>query len=426
MKKYSKKSVLKFLNIIIILSFMLILEITKAKAADDIVISKENWENWQQEDYWEWFTRETIDDKAYNGNHIVIEDDVINFYGYCQNSYKDFLYKKYENSGKKIFKFIIDESKVNYHTLDGAGFIFNSTIIDNKLSGYILLFGRKDISIYRIDNVDINEFQTAPSTEIQTYCSMIKSVNKANSNIHNLTIEVDSTSIKVLEEEKIILNVKLDYSKHVGNSFGLIASYKQHDCDILTHIEFYQFKILLQDYKISVLNTDTKGKHLTGGNFVIKDENKNIVARGKTNENGELIVNGLKEGIYKVQQTMAPTSYILNNNIYSFKVTNDNKVVDVDTEQEIELIVENEKKQSNITPTDNTIENDIVQNNIVENKKQNTSEKINTIKSNTTKDTTRANKIIPYTGEKMGKTIIISILIISSIFFIFKMKEYYR
>lgn len=59
------------------------------------------WKEWQKEDYWEWYTRTTTDDKAYNGNHIVMQKDVIDFYGYWQNSYKDFLFKQYNNEGKK-------------------------------------------------------------------------------------------------------------------------------------------------------------------------------------------------------------------------------------------------------------------------------------------------------------------------------------
>ena len=67
-------------------------------ATETTVVDSNNWEDWQQYNYWEWHTRTTTDDKAYNGKHIVIQNDVIDFYGYWQNSYKDFLYKEYENT----------------------------------------------------------------------------------------------------------------------------------------------------------------------------------------------------------------------------------------------------------------------------------------------------------------------------------------
>ena len=113
----------KILKIIILVIMIIFLNTTKVNAEEDTVILEENWEEWQKEEYWEWHTRTTTEDKAYNGNHIVIKNDMINFYGYWKNSYKDFLYKEYDNPGKKIFKFKIDETKADYHTLDGAGFI---------------------------------------------------------------------------------------------------------------------------------------------------------------------------------------------------------------------------------------------------------------------------------------------------------------
>lgn len=349
MKNYKKqKNISNYIIITIILIMTICLNSTIVKANDNTVISGENWDKWQNEDYWEWHTRTTTNDMAYNGRHIVIENDVIDFYGYWKNSYKDFLYKEYENPGKKIFKFRIDESKANYHTLDGAGFIFNASKENNKLSGYILLFREKDVCIYRIDNVDINTFETASSSTIATYGTLIQSKSKTNSTIHDLVVEATPTNIKVTEGENEILNVNLDYSKHIGESFGLISSYLQHACSILSKIEFSQIRIILEDYNISVLNTDMDNNPIQGGYFELKDENGNMIKEGKTNGNGEFILEGLKEGTYTIQQKIPPSTYLLNDNIYTFKVTNEGKVVDKNTGEEIELIIKNEKMKIEI------------------------------------------------------------------------------
>lgn len=216
---------------------------------DETVISSDNWEEWQDKDYWEWHTRTTTDDWAYNGEHIQIQNDVIDFYGYWQNSYKDFLYKDYKNSGKKTFEFIIDEKNASYHTLDGAGFIFNSKKEDGKLSGYILLFTQNTVNLYRLDDVDINEFETTSNKIVADYGELITSVTKTNSTIHKLKVITTPTNVNVQEDGKELMNVNLDYSKHVGNSFGLISSYTQHACSILSKIEFSQFKMKIEDYK---------------------------------------------------------------------------------------------------------------------------------------------------------------------------------
>lgn len=338
-----KNKLFKYTKIIILLLFMIMLNVSISKATDDTVISKDNWNDWQKEDYWEWHTRTTVDDQAYNGKHIVIENNTINFYGYWQNSYKDFLYKEYTNPGKKIFKFRIDETKANYHTLDGAGFIFNASKVDNKLSAYILLFREKDICVYRIDNVDIEKFETDSNKTIANYGELITSINKTDAMIHDLIIEATPINIKVTESKEEILNVKLDYSKHSGESFGLISSYLQHSCSQLSKIQFSQIELILEDYKISILNTDLKDSPIGNGTFELKDENGTIIKEGNADENGIFDITGIKSGVYSIQQKHPPETYILNDTIYKFKLTNDGMIVDVKTGEEIELIIKNEQ-----------------------------------------------------------------------------------
>lgn len=384
-----KNKLFKYTKIIILLLIMIMLNVSISKATDDTVISKDNWNDWQKEDYWEWHTRTTTDDQAYNGKHIVIENDVIDFYGYWQNSYKDFLYKEYTNPGKKIFKFRIDETKANYHTLDGAGFIFNASKVDNKLSAYILLFREKDICIYRIDNVDITTFETNSYKTIADYGELITSINKTDATIHDLIIEATPTNIKVIESKEEILNVELDYSKHSGESFGLISSYLQHACSQLSKIQFSQIELILEDYKISILNTDLKDSPIGNGTFELKDENGTIIKEGNADENGIFDITGIKSGVYSIQQKHPPTDYILNDAVYKFKLTNDGKIVDIKTGEEIELIIKNEQ-----------------------------------VKIEDEEDNTITSKPIPYAGEKINIFCIILLIAIISIVLGIKLKKY--
>lgn len=393
----------KYLKIIILLIMIILLNSINVNAAEDTVIAPENWEEWQKEDYWEWHTRTTTDDRAYNGNHIVIQNDVIDFYGYWENSYKDFLYKNYDNPGKKIFNFRIDETKANYHTLDGAGFIFNSNIVDDKLSGYILLFREKEICIFRLDDIDIKTFEETSNKTVEAYSSLVTKVEKTNSTIHDLVVEATPTNIKVNEAGIELINVNLDYSKHVGNSFGLISSYVQHACSILSKIEFSQLKMALEDYEVSVLNTDLNNNPITGGEFKLKNEKGDVIKEGKTNEKGIFNIKGLKEGSYTIQQSKAPEGYVLNDTTYEFKVTNEGKVIDVKTGKEISLIIKNEKIATN------------QQENNINNSKNNNIQKDNTISPNT----------IPNAGEKVWKIGITIILVgIISIYLLIKFKKY--
>lgn len=411
MKKKKLKLIYKIICVIMLIIFS---NLNFVMATETTVVDSNNWEDWQQYNYWEWHTRTTTDDKAYNGKHIVIQNDVIDFYGYWQNSYKDFLYKEYENPGKKIFKFIIDESKANYHTLDGAGFIFNATKENNQLSGYVLLFKEKTVNLYMIENVNINKFEITPNTTIDTYGKCIATGNKLNSQKHDIYIEATPTNIKVMENEKNILNEKLDYTKHKGDSFGLISSYEQHSCSILSKIEFSQLKMKVEDYEIKIKNTDLEDNALQGGKFELKNEKGEVVKKGNTDKDGIFSIKGILPGEYTVQQTKEPNGYILNDTVYTFKVTEEGKIIDTKTNEEIEIIVKNKK-----------IEKEDIENKNETNKIENTTKNEN-FNINRTQDTTISNKVIPKTGEKsyITKMIILFIAILGiAIGFILKKYE---
>ena len=367
-----------FLKIIFLISIILFLFSSKTMAETN------NWKEWQEKNYWEWHTRTTTNDKAYNGEHIKIEDDKINFYGYGVVSYKDFLYKKYKNNGKKTFSFRIDESQANYHTLDGAGIIFNSNIVNNKLTGYVLLFKEKEIVIYRLENINIDEFETTPNKTIEMYGTIVSKCSKNNTGIHDLVIEITPTNISIKENDTQIVNEKLEYSLNVGNDFGLISSYSQHDCAILSKIEFSQFDIKIEDYTYEILNTDINNNPVAGGTFILEES---------TNENGVFSVKNLTPGRYIVKQIKAPDGYEINNEEFPFIVSNDGKMLDINTNKETNIIVKNNKKQQ-------TVKN--------ENKA-----------SLTIVDNTLANKIIPKTG-------ITRIVIIFGIIFTFGIIQYIK
>lgn len=419
--KKTKDNILKYITIILIIITIISLNNIVSKATednkDDTIVDSDKWNEWQEEDYWEWHTRTTTDDRAYNGNHIAIQNDVIDFYGYWQNSYKDFLYKEYQNPGKKIFKFVIDETSANYHTLDGAGFIFNANKTEEELSGYILLFREKDVCIYRLENVNIATFETTPNTTLATYGEVIATVAKTNSTIHNLVVEITPTKINVSEEDTELLNVELDYSKHSGESFGLISSYVQHSCSILSKIQFSQIQITLEDYEFSILNTDMENNPIQGGYFELKNEEGEIIKEGKTNENSNFIINGIKPGIYTIKQKEISQDYILNETIYKFEITNDGKMIDVITGEELKLVIKNEKVKKTVDEDNNINDKNHTnnQNNNMQNTTNNYIEKDNTVSSIR----------IPKAGKKI---VMVSIWIISilgiSIYSIVKYRKY--
>lgn len=316
-----------------------------------------------KESYWEWHTRTTDTDAAYNGKHIQINNNKIDFFGYGDISYKDFLYKEYEFEGNKIFKFQLDESRANYHTLDGAGFILNAKKSNGKLTGDILVIQQNDITIFRLENVDIQEFETTNDRLLSDYqkdqftSNILLTQQKptAQDGIHRFVIKTSPTNITVIDNEEEVIDLDLDYKKHAGDDFGLIASYNSHNCSQLTQIEFSEFEIELKDYAIQILNTDKKDNPIQKSKFQISDSEGNILKEVTTDDNGQIYLRGITSGEYKLRQTAVNDEYILNKDEIEFTVTNDGEILDSNTNKEIELHVINEKKV--ITKVENDIKN---------------------------------------------------------------------
>ena len=401
----TKNNILKALVIIAIM--ILTIGISKTQATYNI-------EDVFKREYWTWHTRTTTDDQAYNGEHIKILDNKIIFYGYGVNSYKDFLYKEFNYAGKKIFKIIVDESKASYHTLEGAGFLINARIKDNKISGYVLLYGEKTIDLYRIDDLNLQTFKTAANSKVITYGTLVKSINKQTSGIHNVVVEATPTNITVKDNEQTI-SINLDYSKHVGNSFGLISSYIQHNCSILSTIVFEKLEIAIENYTIPVetVEKDNEEQKLSGAKYEVKNEKGEVVAQGTSNSNGIFNIEGLQEGNYTITQTTAPSGYKINENVVKFKVTNEGKAVDITTNEEIKLKFENEKIQ-------NDSENNTVNNNI----NNNITNTPNNNNSNKKPDNTTLQTKLPKTGESIVTIALIIVGIIAITYFAMKIRKY--
>lgn len=177
-----------------------------------------------------------------NNQHIIVKNGGKNmvFYGYGQPAYKDFMFMSNDSTLKKTFQFDLNESGINYHSMEGGGFLFNSKIENGKLSGYCILFTEQGISVYKINNIDANAFHNYTGyNSMASYpgISLVKSYNKMNTTQHSLKIETDSKYLNLWDNgNKTISQLSLD--TQYGNGFGPIASYLQHSCNILSYFAF--------------------------------------------------------------------------------------------------------------------------------------------------------------------------------------------
>lgn len=188
-------------------------------------------------------------DTAYQGstsngspttNHIVTNGRSITFFGYDAANRKDFLFMPNDIPSKKTFDFDVDENLSSYHSLEGAGYLFNASIEDGKLKGYAVLFAETTIRLYKIKDVDVNAFRSGSLGDVSNF-PMLATFPKTGK-FHRFHIEVTPTQIDAWDNgEKIIDGFPLP--EELGNGFGPMASHSSHGCSELTQVTFSNIKM---------------------------------------------------------------------------------------------------------------------------------------------------------------------------------------
>lgn len=207
------------------------------------------------EDQSKYFTDVSFDDESMQycykrSKHIYPKDDGLVFLGYSVPAYKDFMIYPDQNTSEKTVEFTIDESGVSTHTLEGAGFLFNASIIDNKLNGYLVFYNyvNSSIDLYKLSNVDANAFHNEEDYDISELeipgVQLIESKEWGSSEqIKNIKVQVTSNSLKFYEDGVAIFDTTDDAS-HIeiedtgAGGFGPLVSYRSHYCDQLSYFTF--------------------------------------------------------------------------------------------------------------------------------------------------------------------------------------------
>ncbi|KOR76589.1 S-layer homology domain-containing protein [Paenibacillus solani] len=180
-------------------------------------------------------------------NHVQISNNgkALTFYGYTMPGYKDFMLTGGSPAGKKIITFDMDESKVNYHSMEGGGFLFNSKIdSDGKLSGYTILYVSNAIEVYKLDGVDATAFHNEAGSGLRFIqgVSLVQSFSKGTSAQHSIKIVATDTQLNMWDNgDQIIINLALP--QVYGDEFGPIVSHVGHGCEIISIFAFDNMKL---------------------------------------------------------------------------------------------------------------------------------------------------------------------------------------
>lgn len=158
-------------------------------------------------------------------------------------------------------------------------------------------------------------------------------------------------TVTVVTDENGLALVKLPLGKYTitetkaPKGYAIIEEVKTIDVTgEVTEATVFVFenKRIIGSVVITKVDKDNKNA-LAGAEFIIKNENGEEVARGKTDETGVVKFTELPYGKYTYQEVIAPKGYVLDSKEYSFAITIDN--------EEVNITVENEKIEKEPKPT---------------------------------------------------------------------------
>ncbi len=211
--------------------------------------------------------------------HIVYEGDSIKMLGYSKKAIKDFLYVADDNPGQKIFEFDLQRDNNNWHSMEGGGFLFNTTVDEeaNTIKGFCILVSQSGLKLVRIDCNNLTKFRDGAYSTVSSAGKLLKKFKMSNLyDKHHFKIVVDYKTISIWDGDTLIVEDYVLPENDYGYGFGPIISHSNHDCDQQSYFTFEN--ITMQTMTGSSLSDIVDGYEWRPGasHYVVNLSNKEV------------------------------------------------------------------------------------------------------------------------------------------------------
>lgn len=174
-------------------------------------------------------------------DHIIYDGDNIKMVGYGYSAFKDFLLiNDTENkNSKKTFSFKIKRDGSDWHSMEGGGFLFNSSVKNNVLSGFCVLVTQSGLKLVQITGVDVDKFRNGSYSYVQNAGKLLKTYSLSNLyGEHDFKIEVNNTSVSVWDGANVVIDGYVLPENNYGYGYGPITSHISHGCSQQSYFTF--------------------------------------------------------------------------------------------------------------------------------------------------------------------------------------------
>ena len=188
--------------------------------------------------------------------HIIYEDDSIKMLGYSAAPLRDWLFVDDGIRAKRVLSFDMVRDRTDWHSMEGGGFLFNTSIKEEttgegdekttvkKMSGYCVLLTQSGFQLVQLKDVDAESFRNGSGYSITSVGTVLKSVGVQDVyDNYSVKIVADSRLVSVyIDDEPIIDNFVLP-DDQTGSGFGPIICHASHSCGQQSYFTFSNIRM---------------------------------------------------------------------------------------------------------------------------------------------------------------------------------------
>ena len=178
--------------------------------------------------------------------HIMYEDNSIKMVGYYSSPKKDFLYIANDNPGQKTFEFDLQRDRSDWHSMEGGGFLFNTTVDEenNTIRGFCILVSQSGLKLVQIDCNNLKAFRDGSYNWVQHAGKLLKTFPIKNLyDSHHFKIVVDNKTISVWDGDTLVIDNIILPDNDYGYGFGPITSHASHGCGQRSYFTFQNIRM---------------------------------------------------------------------------------------------------------------------------------------------------------------------------------------
>ena len=215
--------------------------------------------------------------------------------------------------------------------------------------GYVVNKNKKLIEVN--SNVDVSDlyydidiYNDVPKGKI-----IINKIDEDSNKLEGVEIGLFDKNYKKIksiittkDKENIFDNLSLGtyYIKELDTLNGYLLDDKYYKVELTykndkTYVVEKELKLVNNKIKCDIVYiSSSEGKKLKNVEINVYDSNDKLVYNGKTDENGEVVIQGLPYGKYYIKQIKVPSGYILNEDSYTFYVNDSTCVSSINVTNE--------------------------------------------------------------------------------------------